>query len=394
MSTKGRTQSTGFTLIELLVAIAIIALLISILLPSLGVARRTARTMLCANNMRQIAIGFNDYAMGNREWLPGSPVTSGWDASGRAVVDGKGSAKQTAEIRFNGIAMQAWDWMGPILSMWGQRGPGEGAAPDLLKGAPGEKIRSERFSWYLTSGAMNCPENNFEAEPYPSSIPGVWDKKRMVSYNVSTQFLSTEDAAPFGTDPRTSSGINRRGHQPKLNLVGPPSQKALAFDAHRYALAREGKQPTYNYDLYDGARYGGSFADTGPWYGDGNGSAGLSRFGAPGETTAAWETGATVDARFWAFRHGMKKVVPVGSNQDGTGSAVRTGSRGVQCLGNLSFFDGHVELMDDLKATNPNYWMPTGTVLTRQLGTWKGTKRLFPTQSGMSANSSSPYIFP
>ncbi len=56
---KGRT---GFTLIELLVVVAIIAMLLAILMPSLAKAREQARRALCASNQKQMAAGIHVYA--------------------------------------------------------------------------------------------------------------------------------------------------------------------------------------------------------------------------------------------------------------------------------------------------------------------------------------------
>ncbi len=60
----------GFTLIEVLVVVAIIALLISILLPSLARAREEARILVCKTRMREMFLGHTFYAATNKGVFP------------------------------------------------------------------------------------------------------------------------------------------------------------------------------------------------------------------------------------------------------------------------------------------------------------------------------------
>ena len=76
----------GFTLVELLVVIGIIATLIAILLPALGAARRSANSVVCASNLRQIAAAYSMYAVDNRDWYPWAQFNYTPAGGGQQVV--------------------------------------------------------------------------------------------------------------------------------------------------------------------------------------------------------------------------------------------------------------------------------------------------------------------
>lgn len=92
-------KRSAFTLIELLVVVAIIALLMSILLPVLGRARASAKIGVCASNLRQLGLGVASYANANKSMIPIGPKYE----NGFSINDGATRPVQFPEIASNQI---------------------------------------------------------------------------------------------------------------------------------------------------------------------------------------------------------------------------------------------------------------------------------------------------
>jgi prepilin-type N-terminal cleavage/methylation domain-containing protein/prepilin-type processing-associated H-X9-DG protein len=358
----GGGRGRGFTLIELLVVIAVIALLISLLLPALGKARDTGRTVVCTSNLRQLVLSIMGYCNDNKEAIVGSPTTSGKDA---------------LQGRFNGIAVQTYDWMGPLAAYAGYQGPGEGNDPASLT----DQVRGRRFEWYRSEvKGYICPANNVTATVYGNNFGGAFTDGRLISYNMSTQFTSSTAPPPEGSAPRPEQ--DRRGYIPALYRIGTAERKVAVFEGCRFARAANNNgAPDFDANLT--ANYGGAFGGVGPWKGAYDGrnepSAELDRSLAPGERLRSFymSRGAT-DPRLSGFRHGIK----------GGGGNVATTT-----YGNMAFFDGSARVFTDAACLDPDFWFPTGTRLTTSTSFWDSALADFATKlTNLSAQR--PYVVP
>src|SRR4051794_15058814 len=107
---KRQNRKAGFTLVELLVVIGIIALLISILLPSLNRARETSNRTKCASNLRQIGQAILLYANENKGayprtfCVPGAPLAFSEDKTdGSAARDPFGDKGLPGKVADNDV---------------------------------------------------------------------------------------------------------------------------------------------------------------------------------------------------------------------------------------------------------------------------------------------------
>ena len=99
-----RIHKTGFTLIELLVVISIIALLVSILLPSLRRARAITRRAVCGSNLHQLSLGTVMFAQDYKDMLwrhPALPseVQDHWDTNTNFVMRTQGDPDESIFIQ-------------------------------------------------------------------------------------------------------------------------------------------------------------------------------------------------------------------------------------------------------------------------------------------------------
>lgn len=110
---QARRAAPAFTLLDVLVSIAVIAVLVGLLLPSLSTVNETARRVACQSNVRQIGLGLVMYADDWRGTLPPSVFLPPPGAPVGAQARGTAQPQEMQTVRVPGPGgASVWDGLG------------------------------------------------------------------------------------------------------------------------------------------------------------------------------------------------------------------------------------------------------------------------------------------
>jgi prepilin-type N-terminal cleavage/methylation domain-containing protein/prepilin-type processing-associated H-X9-DG protein len=118
----------GFTLVELLVVIGIIAVLISILLPTLAAARRSAYNAQCLSNARQLTMAAMLFAQEHRGYVP--VASDDWFAKWNDPLRKKWAYRNDSAAS-DGSGVTVYDWASSLIPyLGGKTGQTFATAPE------------------------------------------------------------------------------------------------------------------------------------------------------------------------------------------------------------------------------------------------------------------------
>ncbi len=345
---------TAFSLTELLIVVAIIVLLLTMISAGLQWARAQARSVVCAQRLRDFGVGLHSYTTEEDDWFPG--------------VNTSGVAVRTLKcVWYNNpgllhrrhLPVQSYDWMSPtlphisslparraerfhlLLDEW--RCPAQGET-SVIWGTPRPEINPDLADfeqigpWPAVSYLMPVHHQYFghKSRRLLASAPLAGQGEYKV-YSLSAPNFETDE---YGWEVQTASYL------PQLFRLEQADRKIFAADGTRFLP----NTLVLDHDISPDPMWFGSFTSAGAWW-TGSRSYGV-RAG-----TRNWD-GRLLDHvnqppsggqnLALSYRHGQTSDMSSGDAHDNNGWI------------NAVFFDGHAETLSDRKSRSPVFWYPTG----------------------------------
>lgn len=328
----------GFTLVELLVVIAVIALLIGVLLPALGEARKAAFQIISQNNMRSLMQGWNIHAAQNDDFYPGVNAPNNRKLISLAESGAGSNAVEEWIEQSSERPLQTGDFMSPALGDENLANDRTARWTDVLERFADPAQTATSIVWSGSSDADDVIDeignrggvtavsylspNSFHLFDGRTAIRTRGDESVFIRIGVrnppagNTGSLPAQSPVASFSDPaRLASGF-----VPRFSAIRNQSNKVAITTGTRFVDS----SLVPDFDASASAPTYGAFLTSGPIFDE------STAFGQPGSGNPS--DGAQFDL---TYRH----------------------------RGNLltAMFDSSVRVMSEQESFDPKFWYPTGS---------------------------------